>query len=264
MRTRTLVLALAVALLAALAFAPSASALRTSVRAEGATFQVMPTTIVTMPAQRQAVTDTAGHSFTNTDISGATAANALYWATQQRGVTWDFGVSSFGLFINAIGGQSADPTTFADWWEVTVNGFAPALGVGSLPAKAGDHYVLFQNPDAGYPPHGGQLLVVRVSALAVKKGRALKITVVGDDLAKVNSAADAKRFGATKIETPAQFKAIAGATLHVGNRVFALTGSSVTIKDLPVGSFAVWAEKAMDASFVYARSTKTIVHVVAR
>ena len=263
MRTRSLVLAIAAALLVALVAAPAAYALRTSVRAEGATFQVMPTTIVTMPAQRQAVTDTAGHTFTNTQLPGATAADALYWATQQRGVTWDFGVASFGLFINSIGGQSADATTFADWWEVTVNGFAPSLGVGGLPAKAGDRYVLFQNPDAGYPPHGGRLLVLRVSALVVKKGRALKIAVVGDDLAKANSAADAKRFGVTKIETPAQFQAVAGATLHVGNRVYALSGSSVTIKDLPVGAFALWAEKAMDASWVYARSVKTIVHVIA-
>ena len=92
----------------------------------------------------------------------------------------------------------------------------------------------------------------------------MKITLVGDDLAKANSAADAKRFGATKIETPAQFKAVAGATLHVGNRVYTLTGSSVTIKDLPIGTFAVWTEKAMDASWVYARSVKTIVRVIAR
>jgi hypothetical protein len=264
MRTRTLVLAAAVALLAALAFAPPASALRTSVRAEGATFQVLPTTVVIMPSKRQAVTDTAGHAYTNSEIATATAANAVYWATHRRGVTWDFGVSSFGLFINSIGGLSADPSTFADWWEVTVNGFAPPVGVGGLPAVAGDRYVLFQNPDAGYPAHGGKLLVARVSAHRIKKGRALRIAVVGDDLAKANSAADARRFGATTIETPARFKAVAEATLHVGNRVYALTGSTATIRNLPVGSFAVWVEKAMDASWVYARSVKTIVRVAAR
>jgi len=261
-RTRTFVLALAVALLAALAIAPAANALKASVRAEGTTYQVVPTTIVTMSAQRQAVTDTAGHSYTNAEVNAATAANALYWATERRGITWDFGVGSFGLFINSIGGLSADSTTFANWWEVTVNGFAPPIGVGSLPAKAGDSYVLFQNPDAGYPPHGGKLLLVRVSAAAVKKGRVLRITVVGDDLAKVNGAADATRFGATAIETPAQFRTVDGATLHVGNRVYALTGSSLIIKNLPVGTFAVWAEKGMDATWVYARSAKTIVKVV--
>ena len=263
MRTRSLVLALAAALLVALAIAPAAYALRTSVRAEGTTYQVMPTTVIDMSAKRQAVTDTTGHSYTNKGVPTATAANAVYWATQKRGVTWDFSVSSYGLFINSIGGLSADPTTFANWWEVTVNGFAPSLGVGSLPAKAGDRYVLFQNPDAGYPPHGGKLLVVRVSALVLKKGRALKIKVVGDDLAKANSAADAKRFGATTIETPAHFRTVARATLHVGNRVYALTGSSVTIKNLPVGTFALWAEKAMGTSWVYVHSVKTIVRVVA-
>ena len=263
MRTRTLVLALAAALLVALAVAPAAYALKVSVRAEGATYQVMPTTVVDMSAKRQAVTDTAGLSYTNTDISSATAANALYWATQQRGVTWDFGVSSYGLFLNSIGGQAGESVApYADWWEFTVNGFAPSVGLGSLPAKAGDSYVLFQNPDgSGYRWRRQAAGGPRVGP-EIKKGRALKITVVGDDLAKANSAADAKRFGTTKIETPAQFKAVAGATLHVGNRVYALTGSSVTIKDLPVGTFAVWAEKAMDTSFVYVRSVKTIVRVV--
>jgi len=262
LRTRILVLTLATALLAALAIVPAAYALKVSVRAEGAASQVMPTSAITMSAQRQAVTDTVGHSYTNTDVATATAANALYWATQQCGVTWDFGVSAYGLFINSIAGLAADPTTFVNWWEFTVNGFAPPLGAGSLPAMAGDSYVFFQNPDAGYPAHGGKLLVTRVSAAVVKKGHALKITVLGDDLAKVNSAADAKRFGVTAIEKPAKFKAVDAATLHVGNRVYALTGSSLTIKNLPIGTFAIWTEKAMDANFVYARSVKTTVRVV--
>ena len=264
MRTRTTVLTLATALLAALAIVPAAYALtlKVSVRAEGADYQVIPTSAITMSAKSQAVTDTAGHSYKNNDVATATAVNALYWATDQCGVAWDFGVGSYGLFINSIAGLAADPTTFANWWEFTVNGFAPSLGAGSLPAEAGDSYVFFQNPDAGYPALGGKLLVLRVSSAVVKKGHALKITVLGDDLAKVNSAADAKRFGVTAIEKPAHFKAVSAATLHVGNRVYALTGSSLTIKNLPVGTSAIWAEKAMDTSFVYARSVKTTVRVV--
>ena len=262
MRTRTTVLTLATALLAALAIVPTAYALEVSVRAEGADYQVIPTSAITMSAKSQAVTDTAGHSYKNNDVTTATAANALYWATEQCGVAWDFGVGSYGLFINSIAGLAADPTTFANWWEFTVNGFAPSLGVGSLPAETGDSYVLFQNLDAGYPAHGGKLLVLRVSSAVVKKGHALKITVLGDDLAKANSAADAKRFGVTAIEKAAHFKAVDAATLHVGNRVYALTGSTLTIKNLPVGIFPIWAEKAMDASFVYARSVKTTVRIV--
>ena len=253
MRTRTFVLALAAALLVLLAAAPAAYALKVSVRAEGATFQVMPTTVVDHVRQaagrhrhRRPFLHEHGRPHGH---SGQCSVLGNASSGASRGTSAS---SSYGLFLNSIGGLGGRVRRpIRRLVGVHRQRVRPVRGSRQgCPARAGDSYVFFQNPD-GSGTLGGKLLVVRVSALVIKKGRALKITVVGDDLAKANSAADAKRFGTTEIETPAQFAAVDGATLHVGNRVYALTGSSVTIKDLPVGTFAVWAEKAMDTSFVY-------------
>jgi hypothetical protein len=261
MRTRVLVATIAAAALLALAAAPAASALRVTVRAEGTDRHVIPTTVVNMPATRAVVSDTAGNRYLYNDASSATAANALYWATELRGVPWVFSVSPLGLFIDSIDGLASDPSTYANWWEFTVNGFASNVGAGDLLAKAGDSYVFFQNPSSDML-HGAKLLVVRFApGRSIKAGRAVRITVVGDDLAKADSAADARRFHATQIETPAHFKPVSGATLHVGNRVYELRGSSILIKGLRVGRHAVWAEKAMDATWVYAPSAITLVNV---
>jgi hypothetical protein len=255
MRTRTVVVAMALALLAALVAAPAALAARTTVRVEGAAARILGVTAVS--ENGGTYKDTGGDAYTSTQ---ATPFGALALALARGGLPWDFGVASFGVFVNSIDGQAMAPD-YKNWWEFSVDGYAPPVGIAGMPSLNGDSYVLFQNPDAGYPPHGAKLLVVRASRRGLTPGRPVTIAVVGDDLAKVNSQADATRFGATALETPAQFPAIAGATLHVGSRVYALTGSSITISDLPRGTFGVWAEKAMDATWVYARSSRTLIDV---
>ena len=83
-------------------------------------------------------------------------------------------------------------------------------------------------------------------------GQTVTVNTVGDDLSKVDSQADATRFSTTDIQTPAQFPAIAGATIHVGSRVYSGAAATLTISGLAPGTYAVWAEKAMDARCVCA------------
>lgn len=255
MRTRTVVVAATLAVLAVLVAAPAALAARTTVRVEGAAARILSATAVY--EQGGTYEDSEGDTYTTTE---ATPFGALALALHRAGLPWDFGVASFGVFVNGIAGQAMAPD-YSNWWEFTVNGFSPPVGIAGLPSVGGDRYVFFQNSDAGYPPHGGKLLGVRVDHRGLTPGLPVTITVVGDDLAKANSQADATRFDTTAIETPAHFQPVEGATLHVGSRVYALTGSSITISDLPRATLAVWAEKAMDATWVYARSSRKLIDV---
>lgn len=258
MRTRVL-LAAALAVLALLCAAPAALAVPASVRVEGADHQIIPSTRVEVPAGGTAI-DTAGHSFTTSFAAPLLAADI---AANRHGVPWGFTeYAGMGVFIDSFAGSAMDPATYANWWEFVVNGYNSPLGVVGFPTRSDDRYLFFQNPDGGYPPHGAKVLVVRAApARGVVPGTALTLSVVGDDVAKVNSQADASRFETTDIETPSQFQPVSGATLHVGTRVYQLTGDSLTVGDLPRGTFAVWAEKTMDDTWVYARSSKVTVDV---
>lgn len=259
MRTRVL-LAAAVATVVLLCAAPAAFAVRASVRVEGADRQLIPATWVSVPADGGTAVDTAGHSYTT---SFATPLLAADIAASRCGIPWGFTeYAGMGVFIDSFADLVMDPTTYANWWEFVVNGYNAPLGVVGFSTYPDDRYLFFQNPDGGYPPHGARVLVVRATpARGVAPGTALTLSVVGDDVAKVNSQADASRFETTDIETPSQFQPVSGATLHVGTRVYPLTGDSITIADLPRGSFAVWAEKAMDDACVYARSSAMTVDV---
>ncbi len=255
MRSRVIIAITALVAVVVCGGAAAAHAVTSSVRVEGATHLLLPTT--TVSESGGTYVDTSGESY---KTSGPTAFGALAVALRRAALPWDFGVSSFGVFVNSIAGQTMAPD-YSNWWEFTVNGFTPPVGMADLSTEDGDRYVLFQNPDAGYPPHGGKLLVVRPDRRVVAPGQRLTLTVLGDDLAKVNSAADAARFDATEVETPAQFQPVTGAQLHVGSRVYDLTGSSLTLDDLPAGTYGVWADKAMDDSWVYARAQVTLVDV---
>jgi hypothetical protein len=174
-------------------------------------------------------------------------------------------VSSFGAFVDTIDGQTMDPVTFANWWQFNVNGYSPSVGISSLEAKTDDNYLFFQNPDAGWPPKAAQALVLELSpGVALAPNQALTIKMVGDELSKVNSQAEAARFDIVdpaQIQTPAQFAAVNGCTIHVGSRAYTPAGNEVTVSNQPAGSFKVWAEKAADASTVWVRSEKAAVDV---
>ena len=263
MRQR-IILTVVVATLVTLVAAPVALAVSSSVRVQGATFQVLPTTTVNESAAGGTIVDTDGTSFATTN---ATALGASAAALRQGGVPWDMSVGTYGPFINSIAGLSM-AGDYSNWWDIVVNGYASPVGAGSLPTVSGDSYLWFQNPDNTYPSRASYLLVTRVGGGTAKHGftpgQTVTLTTVGDDLSKVDSQADATRFSSTDIQTPAQFPAIDGATVHVGSLVYSAADSTLAVKDLGPGTYAVWSEKAMDSTTVYATSATTLFNVGAK
>lgn len=251
-----------VAALAALVAAPAAFAVTSSVRIEGSNYQVLPRSVVDEGKAGGIYADTEGTSFTT---ESATALGATALALRASGLPWDMTVGSYGPFINSFNGLGMDPTTYANWWNLVVNGFNAPVGCSSLTTTAGDSYLWFQNPDASYPSKPSKLLVVKPSGGTAKggfvTGKTVTVATLADDLAKVNSAADAARFGSTAIETPKQFQPIAGTTLHVGEKVYSEAEASSQLKNLTPGTYAVWAEKAMDDTGVYARSETVLINI---
>lgn len=262
MKQRIILVLVAVATVA-LTAAPAALAVSSSVRIQGATFQVLPTTVVNESAAGGKIVDTDGTSFTTTN---ATALGATAAALQLGGLPWDMSIGTYGPYINSIDGL-AMAGDYSNWWEIVVNGYSSPVGAGSLQTVAGDSYLWFQNPDAtGIKP--AFLLVTRVSGGTAKHGftpgQTVTLTTVGDDLFKVNSQADATRFSTTDIQTPAQFPAVDGATVHVGSQVYSAAASTLAVKDLAPGTYAVWSEKVMDSTTVYATSATTLFNVGAK
>lgn len=243
-----------------LLLAPAALAVQSSVRVEAAGFTALPATSVDESSGGGTYYDPAGHSATTTK---ATAFGATALATGGAGLPWDFSSSSLGVFVNSFAAQTADPTTFANWWSFVVNGYSAPVGAADLGSVAGDSYLWFQNPDATFSL-GSYLLVATPGATALSPGQALAVSVTGDDLSKVDSQADATRFdiaNANLIQTPSQFPAIAGATIHVGDRTYPAAGSQIQIANIPKGTWWVWADKPADSQFVYARSARFQINV---
>ncbi len=259
-----IILAMVATATIALVAAPAALAVSSNVRVEGGTYQVLPTTAVDEIAAGGTIVDTDGTSFATTN---ATALGATAAALQLGGVPWDMSIGTYGPFINSIDGLSM-AVDYSNWWDLVVNGYSSPVGAGSLPTVNGDSYLWFQNPDNTYPSRASYLLVTRVTGGTAKRGftpgQTVTLTTVGDDLSKVDSQADATRFSSTDIQTPAQFPAIAGATVHVGSQVYSAAASTLAVKDLAPGTYAVWSEKAMDSTTVYATSAMTLFNVGAK
>jgi len=264
----------AVALLGVLAAAPSALAVGTNVRLEANDFTVVPGLDVNEGAGGGTYTDTDGDEFATNQATafGATAVAAAEW-----GVTWDFSNFGFGPFVNSFARQESDPTTFANWWAFVVNGYSAPVGAATLPSVKNDEYLWFQNADATFSLPSYGLVVGGGDVHTILPGEDFDVTVKLDDLAKVNSQADADRFGVGPgdIETPAQFADAADTTVYVGSVANAIAGKSRTteaktydvksargtISGIANGTYWVWAEKAMDANGVYARSEAVVLNV---
>ncbi len=261
MKQRIILVLVAVATIALVA-APAALAVSSSVRVQGATFQVLPRTTVSESAAGGKIVDTDGTSFTTTN---ATALGATAAALQLGGLPWDMSVSGSGPYVNSIDGLAMAGDD-SNWWEIAVNGYASPVGAGSLQTVAGDSYLWFQNPDATFSKPAF-LLVTRVTGGTAKHGftpgQTVTVSTVGANLADVHSQADATRFSTTDIQTPAQFPAIDGATVHVGSQVYGGAASTLAVKDLASGTYAVWSEKAMDTD-VYAPSATVLLNVGAK
>jgi len=271
LRARILLTA-TLALLLAVAAAPAALAVPASVRVEGAPYQVAPATAVSVPGSGTIV-DTDGTAF---DYIGPNALAALDKAAALRGFTYGFNTAWGTPFLEMVAGLGADPVDWSNGWTYMVNGVGyPILDMGAADCvlRKGDRVVFTQNPDATFT-RGAKLLRLRFApGRAVKPGQTLTITVLGDDVAKANSPAEAVRWALDPVvdpdvvERPRDFAPVAGATLHVGSRVYVdgdagdAADGKITIADLPKGTYGVWAEAPMDAGYSYVRSETRRINV---
>jgi hypothetical protein len=234
--------------------------LLSSVRIQGASYQVLARTTVSQNSTGGTIVDTDGTSYVT---KNATALGALAGAAQLGGIPWDMSIGTYGPFINSIDGLSAE-ADYSNWWSLAVNGYSSPVGAGSLKTVAGDSYLWFQNPDPTFSRQA-VLLVDRITGGTARfgfvPGQTVNVATVAEDLAKVHSLADEKRFSTTDIQLPSQFPAVSGATLHVGSRVYTNAAANVTIKDLAPGTYAIWSEEPMSASTVFVRSQTMLINV---
>lgn len=244
-----------------------------SVRVEALSHTVAPATTVPVPLT-SIVKDTLWIS-----TSGASGASALFTepmavvalakAADRRAFTFD-GIA----FVNSIAGLGGPPS-FATWWLYQVNGWSPDVGAADLAVTTGDKVVFFECSSEA--PWVNKQLVATASPRGVRPGEPITFRVREDDLAKFNDLTSFERWGpdpdgmteeeiAAYIERLVDSPLSAGATLHVGSRVYELGAPEyedgvITLTDLPRGTYSVWAEKAWDAEYNYVRSAETLIDV---
>jgi hypothetical protein len=259
MRTRTVLTAAVLVLLVGLLIAPcafAATALKAKVRVAGLDREVIPPTAVAVPRQATAV-DSIGTEIVSTN---ANAFSAFAIAAAAQGIPYETNgaTTADAVFINTIQGLGIWPTS---WWGFSVNGWFSDIGAGSMALRSGDSLTFFEVPGTAAVDASFLQLVVRPVTRALLPGQAVEVKVVADDLAKADSSSDADRFG-TGVETPAAFKPVEGATVHVGAQsVTTDADGTAVVSGLPNGTYGVWAEKADSASTVYLRSTRKTVDI---
>lgn len=252
MRKRFL-LAAAAALVAAtslLTLATPALAVRATVRVQGLEHEICPPTTVDV-TDNLVVTDSAANVI---DCDTPTALGALYLAAQERSFEFVTASSSGGVFLDSLAGSGGSSNGGSSWWMYAVNGCTPWLGLADLNLEPDDEILLYEVSGDSPAPWNNKALVLQEPTTCLA-GQATTFTVRGDDLGKPNNAADAVRFGLgsdAEVESPEAFAPVAGAVLHVGPDTFE-SGSDgqVSIPAVPVGTYAVWLEKAFDTDFNY-------------
>jgi hypothetical protein len=253
------------ALLIALLVAPAASAdvlpgttttVKPSVRVEALSHTIAPATTVAVPL-KSTVEDGAG---ARAPFDGPMALVALAKTADRRAFTFT------GLdFVNSIAGLGGGPS-FTTWWLYQVNGWSPDFGAHELATVTGDKVVFFECSSEA--PWANKQLVVTASPIGVRPGEPITLRVREDDLAKPNSLAAAERWSLdpATVESLAASPLSANATLHVGSRVYDLGAPDhedglITLTDLPIGTYSVWADKRYDSDFNYIRSAETLIDV---
>jgi hypothetical protein len=260
MATRRLLLATILALLTGLAVVPSAfaaTAVKARVRVAGLEREVIAPVTVSVPGHTTVV-DSIGTQIVSTN---ANAFSAFAIAAAMRGTRYETtgATTADAVFINSIDGLGIWPVS---WWGFSANGWFADIGAGSLPLKSGDSVAFFEVPGAAPPDAHFFQLVVRITKRALLPGQAVQARVVADDLAKANSSTDAQRFSIADVETPSEFGAVAGATVHVGAQSFTADSSGeVAVPGLPNGTYGVWAEKAVADSTDYVRSQVRLANI---
>jgi hypothetical protein len=262
---RSLPPALLLVFLFGLLLAPAAAAdvlpgtttvVKPSVRVEALSHTVAPATTVAVPLTSTVVDSVAASaSFTE-----PAAIVALAKAADRRGYTFD------GLaFVNSIAGLGGSPS-WTSWWLYQVNGWSPDFGAHELATATGDKVVFYEVSSAA--PWANKQLDVRPSPRGVRPGEPITLTVREDDLSKPNGLAACDRFGLdpATVESIWDSPLSAGAVLHVGNRAYELAApdfedGTITLTDLPIGTYSVWAEKPFDKDYNYVRSAETLIDV---
>jgi hypothetical protein len=243
-----------------------------SVRIEALSHSIAPATTVPVPLVSTA-TDYLGNTGFFTQPM---AVVALAKTADRRAFTF---VTAYGFnFVYSIAGLGDG------WWGWQVNGWRPDVGMGELPIATGDKIAFYEMTSTS--PWATKQLVVTASPRGVRPGEPITLTVREDDLDKFNDRASFDRWGppaegsdpddpsddmteeeiAAYIETLADSPLSEGATLHLGSRVYELAGpdfedGTITLTDLPVGRYSVWAEKPFDAEYNYVRSAETLIDV---
>lgn len=243
----------------ALAGAPAAMALTAKVRVEASTGTVAPSTTVSVPSA-PTFWDSDGNRYRTQEPN---ALAALAAAARARDFTWQAGAD--GAFVFNIAGFMALP----DWsygWVYTVNGAGfPVIDVAAIDCvlRQGDEVLWAQSPDATFAL-GSHALVAEPNKTTYTSGEDLTVTVKADSLQKVNSQADYDRYqlaDESLLQTPDQFPAVEGATVHVGSATYTTDAEgTVTVSAPAAGNYLIWAEKDMDADAWYVRSPKTLVN----
>lgn len=245
-----------------------ATSVRVKVRVEGLSGTVAPTTLVDVPAPATFEDSTTpvpnSATFPKPVAMGALAILA---DTQ----VFPFTTSSPMDFLNSIAGRGGPPD-WTSWWGFAINGLQSEVGLADPGVKEdgfpyalreGDALAIYEVDSAlDYSLPTTQLVVRVRPRRGLLPGQTATISVVGDNLAKVNSTADAKRWRldpAADVEAPSQFPVVAGTTVHVGRKTYSVTGASVSL-DLPLGTYRIWAEKAPDATHNYVRSSSVTVN----
>ncbi|MEE4275004.1 MAG: DUF4430 domain-containing protein [Thermoleophilia bacterium] len=262
----TLLLALLIVPTAAADVLPgTTTVVKPSLRVEALSHTVAPATTVAVPLT-STVIDSLGAS---ASFAEPMAMVALAKAADRRGYTFD------GLaFVNSIAGLGGSPS-WTTWWLYQVNGWSPDFGAHELATLTGDKVVFFEVSSEA--PWANKQLDVRSSPRGVRPGEPITLTVREDDLSKFNGMAAFDRWGpdptgmtdeeiASYVESIWASPLSAGAVLHVGSRVYELAApdfedGTITLTDLPVGRYSVWAEKPFDAEYNYVRSAETLIDV---
>lgn len=259
MSCRRFLLLVVVASIVAACLAPAAWAVNASVRVEASSETVAPKTTVTV-GTAPTFYDSSGNPYVTKKPN---ALAALAAAADTRDFTWEAAYA--GSFVTNIGGFTSLPD-YSEGWTYSVNGAGyPIVDVAAIDFSLakGDRILWAQDPDATFTL-GSVALVVRTDKTAYTTGEPLTITVVADDLGKVNSQADYDRHELSDpslLETPDEFAPVADATVHVGSATYTTAADgTVTIASPDAGTTRIWAEKAMDSTRWYIRSSQDLVN----
>lgn len=253
-RAKGLVATLAFMLLVLMVFAPAALATtQCYTRVQAGSDEVCASTKTNVPSNLDIPLD-GGEVYHS---AFPNPLGSLYLAGIEQGFSYEAADAGWGVFVNRIDGYG-DPVGWTSWWLYAINGYMAPVGATAWETRENDQYLWFLVP-ATAPANS---LALQVNGpTTVQLGATSTFTVVGDDLNKVNSQADAAAFGldasANAVQTPSEFAPVAGATVYVaGAEATSDAAGQVTVVLQKPGTRSIWSEKEADADWFYVASTR--------